>query len=46
MSAELQVFLQLLNVLVLPMLYGGIRYIIRVETRLTEIQTKLGIKHE
>lgn len=43
MNPELITILQLLNLLVVPIAYGGIKYIIRVEKKLTKIETKLGI---
>lgn len=46
MNPELVNVLQVLNILILPMAYGGIKYIIRVEKKLTKIETKLGIDDE
>lgn len=43
MNPELVTMLQLLNVLIIPITYGGIKYIVRIEKKLTKIETKLGI---
>lgn len=44
MNPDLAFALQLLNVLVLPLIWGGMKFIIRVEKKLTLIESKLGIE--
>jgi hypothetical protein len=43
MSETIQVALSLIQCLVIPLFIGGIKFMIRVEKKLTKIETKLGI---